>query len=133
MGISCYTLRVKGGNYSYYTLQGIGGPYSTRRVVYDTSVEDTKHLSFLPLIFHGLLHKEIWKLVRKTIVLCPIGLQGHNHVCALFNLYTCCLSHAGWTQSLDFSNGRFLKCYKIHRVQVLFLQVYCLGLRVQVL
>jgi len=67
MGISCYTLRVKGGPYSYYTLWGIGGPYSTRRVAYDTSVKDNKPLSFLPLIFHGLLQKEIWKLVRKTI------------------------------------------------------------------
>jgi len=57
MGISFYNLRVKGGPYSYYTLWGTGGPYSIRKVAYDTSAKDTKNLSFLPLIFHGLLQK----------------------------------------------------------------------------
>ena len=105
MGISCYTLRVKGGPYSYYTLWGIGGTYSTQRVAYDTNAKDTKHLSFLPLIYHLLLQKEIWKLVLKTIVFCPIGLEGRNRVCAFFNLYMCWLSYAGWTQPLEFSIG----------------------------
>lgn len=97
MGIYCYTLRVEGGAYSDYTLWGIGGPYSARRVAYDTSDKDTKHISFLLLIYHHPLQKEIWKLVLKTIIFCPIGLEGCNHVFSLLNLYMCWLSFAGWT------------------------------------